>query len=321
MVKRVLIRFYFLLTLVLFSSIFQNSFASVPIIKEGFINVKGGKVWYRINGTGNKTPLLLLHGGPGSSSFNLDGLAELGNDRPIIFIDQLGCGRSTRITDTSLMTIENYVEQVAQIRKALHLKKFYLYGHSWGTMLGIDYYLKYPRAIKAIVFSSPCFSTKAWTNDADTLIASLPEAIQNAIRENEKNKTYSNEAYQKAVTIYYKNFVKRSEVAKSRSDSSSKYFGANVYEFMWGPSEFTATGNLLKYDRLKDLPTIKVPTLLMAGEYDEARPSTVKYFQSLISGSEFKMIPNAGHATIIDNKQETNLTLRTFLLKMDRLYK
>ena len=311
----------FLLIFISFCFTFQNCYASVPIIKEGFINVKGGKVWYRINGTGNKTPLLLLHGGPGSSSLNLDGLAELGNDRPIIFIDQLGCGRSTRITDTSLMTIQNYVEQVEAIRIALHLEQFYLYGHSWGTMLGIDYYLKYPKAIKAIVFSSPCFSTKAWTNDADTLIATLPEAIQNAIRVNEKNKTYTNEAYQKAVTLYYKHFVKRAEVEKSKSDSSSKFFGANVYEFMWGPSEFTATGNLLKYDRVKELSTIKVPTLLMAGEYDEARPSTVQYFQSLIPGAAFKMIANSGHATVIDNKEETIETLSTFLLKVDALNK
>lgn len=321
MEKRVLIRFQFLLILVSLCFIFQNSIASAPIIKEGFINVKGGKVWYRINGNGNKTPLLLLHGGPGSSSFYLDGLTELSNDRPIIFIDQLGCGRSSKITDTSLMTIQQYVEQLEQIRKALHLEQFYLYGHSWGTMLGIDYYLKYPKAIKAIIFSSPCFSTKAWTNDADTLIATLPKAVQNAIRVNEKNKTFSNEAYQKAVTIYYKNFVKRSEMSKSKQDSSKLFFGSNVYEFMWGPSEFTATGNLLKYDRLKDLPKIKVPTLLLAGEFDEARPSTVKYFQSLIPGAAFLMIPNSGHATMIDNKSVTNQTLRTFLLKMDALQK
>jgi proline iminopeptidase len=219
------------------------------------------------------------------------------------------------------MTIQQFVEQLEQVRKALHLDQFYLYGHSWGTMLGIDYYLKYPKAIKAIVFSSPCFSTKAWTNDADTLIASLPKAIQMDISVNEKNKTYNTTAYENAINIYYANFVKRTKVSQARQDSSKMFFGKNVYEFMWGPSEFTATGNLLNYDRVKDLPKVKVPTLLMAGEFDEARPSTVKYFQTLIPGSVFKMIPNAGHATIIDNKEETIQTLRQFLLKVDALHK
>ena len=98
--------------------------------KEGFVDVEGGKIWYRIDGEGDKTPLLLLHGGPGSSSYYLEPLKELSKDRPVIFIDQLGCGRSTRITDTTLMTIEKNVEQLEQVRKALKLERFYLYGHS-----------------------------------------------------------------------------------------------------------------------------------------------------------------------------------------------
>jgi proline iminopeptidase len=195
-----------LLILTFFYCLFISCTSDTSSPKEGFIDVKGGKVWYRINGTGSKPAILLLHGGPGSSSYGLENLKELSNDRPVIFIDQLGCGRSSRITDTSLMTIENYVEQLEQIRKALDLKDFHLYGHSWGTMLGIDYYIKYPTYIKSIIFSSPLFSTEMWTKDADTLIASLPDSIQTNIRVNEKNKTYDNPAYQEAVTVYYKKF-------------------------------------------------------------------------------------------------------------------
>jgi proline iminopeptidase len=217
------------------------------------------------------------------------------------------------------MTIENYVEQLEQIRTALNLEDFYLYGHSWGTMLGIDYYIKYPKHIKSIIFSSPLFSTEMWTKDADTLIASLPDSIQNNIRVNEKNKTYDNPAYQDAVTLYYKNFLRRTQRTKGQADTAKLFSGSNVYEFMWGPSEFTATGNLLKYDRLAFLPTIKVPTLLVAGEFDEARPSTIQHFQTMIPGSEFKMIKNAGHATMQDNKEEYLATLKAFLDKVDKL--
>ncbi len=307
------------LILTFFYSLLMSCSTSTTSPKEGFVEVKGGKVWYRINGTGTKPALLLLHGGPGSSSYGLENLKELSNDRPVIFIDQLGCGRSTRITDTSLMTIENYVEQLEQIRTALHLENFYLYGHSWGTMLGIDYYIKYPKHIKSIIFSSPLFSTEMWTKDADTLIASLPDSIQSHIRINEKNKTYNNPKYQDAVTLYYKNFLRRTERTKEQSDTSKLFSGSTVYEFMWGPSEFTATGNLLKYDRLAFLSNIKVPTLLVAGEFDEARPSTIQHFQTMIPGAEFKMIKNSGHATMQDNKVEYLATLKAFLDKVDKL--
>jgi proline iminopeptidase len=301
----------------LFTLFLMNACTTSTPPKEGFIEVEGGKIWYRIDGEGDKTPVLLLHGGPGSSSFNLEPLKELSQDRPVIFLDQLGCGRSTRITDTTLMTIEQNVEQLEQVRKALKLDKFYLYGHSWGTMLGMDYYVKYPKGIQGLIFSSPLFSTKIWTDDADTLIKTLPEATQKAIRESERLKDYANEAYKEAMKVYYKAYVRRSDKSKSQQDSAAKFFGENVYNFMWGPSEFTATGNLLNYNRLKDLPKITVPTLLTAGEYDEARPSSVRYYTSLIPGAQFKEIPQAAHSTMMDNPKEYIGILREFLRKMD----
>jgi proline iminopeptidase len=301
----------------LFTLFLMNACTTSTPTKEGFIEVEGGKIWYRIDGKGDKTPVLLLHGGPGSSSFNLEPLKELSQDRPVIFLDQLGCGRSTRITDTTLMTIEQNVEQLEQVRKALKLDKFYLYGHSWGTMLGMDYYVKYPKGIQGLIFSSPLFSTKIWTDDADTLIKTLPEATQKAIRESERLKDYANEAYKEAMKVYYKAYVRRSDKSKSQQDSAAKFFGENVYNFMWGPSEFTATGNLLNYNRLKDLPKITVPTLLTAGEFDEARPSSVRYYTSLIPGAQFKEIPQAAHSTMMDNPKEYIGVLREFLRKMD----
>lgn len=284
---------------------------------EGYINVTGGKVWYRIVGSGNKTPLLLLHGGPGSTSYYLNPLRELGKDRPVIFFDQLGCGRSDRITDTTLMTLENYTDEVEQVIKALGLNEFYLYGHSWGTTLALEYYLKFPEGIKAIVFSSPLFSTDLWIKDADTLIASLPDSIQQIIKISEENKTYSSADYQRATAFYYDHFLTRVVQHSADLDSTDKTFGENVYEFMWGPSEFKATGNLKNYDRVSSLQTIKLPVLLICGEYDEARPTTVKYFQSLIPNSKLVIIKNSGHVTISDNTKDNNKAIAGFLNKLD----
>jgi len=284
---------------------------------EGFIEVTGGKVWYRIYGEGNKTPIMILHGGPGSSSYGLTPLKALSKDRPVVFYDQLGCGRSTRITDTTLMTIDRYVEELEQVRKALNLKDFYLYGQSWGPALGLDYYLKYPKEVKALIFSSPLFSTKLWIKDADTLIATLPDSVQLIIRENEKNKTFDNAAYRSAVKLYYSKYLRRTERRKSQADSARMFSGTNVYEFMWGPSEFTATGNLLQYDRVDRLKEIVVPTLLLTGEFDEARPGTIMYFQSLIPGSEFTEIKDSGHATVHDNPDQTISRINEFLQKND----
>lgn len=285
---------------------------------EGFITVKGGKVWYKIVGEGVKTPILLLHGGPGVPSFYLNPLTALGKDRPVIFLDQLGCGRSDKITDTSLMTVENFVDQIKQIKDSLGLKDFYLYGQSWGTMLGTDFYLKYPEGIKAIIFSSPAISIPMWLSDADTLITTLPDTIQNSIRTNEQNKTYESPDYQNAILVYYQHFLARKLPWSSDIDSSFLLMGTNVYNFMGGPSEFTMTGTLKDYDRTNRLSEIKVPTLFITGEFDEARPSTVKYYQSLVPGAKFELIENAGHLTMQDNPEKNLKVITDFINGLEK---
>ncbi len=285
---------------------------------EGFAEVTGGKVWYKIVGEGDKTPLLLLHGGPGVPSYYLNPLAALSKDRPVIFIDQLGCGRSDRKIDTTLMTIENYVEQLEQIKIVLGLKEFYLYGHSWGTMLGTEYYYAYPDGIKALILSSSSISIPMWLRDADTLISTLPDSIQTAINTNERNGTYDSPEYQQAVLTYNQNFLARKLPWTADLDSTFAQINEEIYQFMWGPSEFTATGNLKDYDRTNKLSDIKIPTLFITGEFDEARPTTVQYYQSLVPNSRFVMIEDAAHLTMHDNPEKDIQTISSFLHDIER---
>jgi proline iminopeptidase len=280
---------------------------------QGYLEVNGGKIWYEVFGKGPEAPVLLLHGGPGGTSFGFEPLKELGYNGPIIFWEQLGSGRSDALTDTTLMTIENYVEQIEKLRNHLGLKDFVLYGHSWGTMLGMDYYLTYPDEVKAIIFSSPLFSTDLWISDADTLIATLPDSIQQVIRYHESTEDYEQPDYQEATRLYYSLYVTRKERPKVDRSHLNLNSGANVYLYMWGPSEFTSTGTLRNYDRLEYLSRISVPVLMMTGEYDEARPNTVAYYHSLVSGSDFKIIPDAAHSTLNDNKEETLKVVKEFL--------
>ncbi|MBL7703348.1 MAG: proline iminopeptidase-family hydrolase [Ferruginibacter sp.] len=280
---------------------------------EGYVTVKGGKIWYRILGKGKQTPILMLHGGPGGTSKSFYQFAPLGDDRPIIIFDQLGSGRSGYHTDTALLKVENFVEQVEALRLSLGLKDFYLHGHSWGTALALEYYLKYPKGIKAIVFNSPYFSTALWKADADTLISTLPDSIQLAIKTGERDHDYKSPAYKNANEVFYKNFGVRETKLTSELDTSTAKGNEFIYNYMWGPTEFTAAGTLINYDRVQSLKTITVPTLFITGEFDEARPPTVKYFQSLVANSRFVMIDGAGHGTMHDNRIQNLKAIKDFL--------
>ena len=296
------------------------SCTSTPYLSpgEGYVTIKEGKVWYRIVGQGDKTPLLLLHGGPGFPSYYLNPLKDLGKDRPVIFFDQLGCGRSARELDHSLMTSEKFVEELEQLRIALGIKDFYLYGHSWGTMLGVDYYLTYPEHVKAMILASPALSASRWSEDAEELIATLPDSIQAAIDANVANGTFDSPDYQHAVEVYYTNFVARKLPWDANIDSALTNANMELYEYMWGPSEFTATGTLKDYDRTGQLEEIKVPTLFVAGEYDEARPATVASYQSLVPDARFAIINDAAHLTMHDNPEQNNQVIADFLNDLEQ---
>lgn len=281
--------------------------------REGFVNVTGGKIWYRILGEGKGTPIMMLHGGPGGTSKSFYQLASLGNDRPVIIFDQLGSGRSGSNTDTNLLKVENFVEQVEALKTSLGLKEFYLYGHSWGTALALEFYLKYPDGIKAIIFNSPYFSTSMWKKDADTLISKLADTIQLAIKNGETSHDYESAAYKNANEVFSKNYGIRKIRLTSDLDTSTAKGSKFIYNYMWGPTEFTATGTLINYDRVQSLKTIKVPVLFITGEFDEARPATVQYFESLVPGSKFVMIDGAGHGTMHDNREQNIKAIKDFL--------
>jgi proline-specific peptidase len=102
--------------------------------QEGFIEVTGGRVWYRSVGEGG-IPLLCLHGGPGFTHYYLEPLELLADQRQVIFYDQLGCGNSDRPEDVTLWTVERFVDELVTVRQTLGLNRLHLFGSSWGGML------------------------------------------------------------------------------------------------------------------------------------------------------------------------------------------
>ena len=174
---------------------------------EGYVNVQGGRIWYRIVGSGTRTPLLLLHGGPGAPSYYLNPLAALADERPVIFYDQLGAGRSDKPTDVTLWHVERFVQELSELRRALGLKQVHILGHSWGTMLAVDYMVTKPAGVRSLILASPSLSIGRWLKDAETLKRTLPQSVQDAIARNEAAGSFDSPEYQSAMMDYYKRYL------------------------------------------------------------------------------------------------------------------
>jgi proline iminopeptidase len=284
---------------------------------EGYIDVEGGRVWYRIVGSGNETPLLLLHGGPGAPSYYLTPLEMVAEDRPVIFYDQLGAGRSDQPTDPTLWQIERFVNELAQVRKTLNLDEVHILGHSWGSMLAVDYMLTNPEGVQSLILASPALSVRRWSEDARRLIAGLPDSLQRVIEQHENAGTTNAPEYQDAVMEYYKRYLSISDPWSPDLETTFENFNTEIYGQMWGPSEFAATGSLSTYEREHVLPKLDLPVLFTTGRYDEATPETVAHFQNLVPNSRLVIFENSAHMTMLDETTAYVDTVRKFLNDVD----
>ncbi|MFD2043435.1 proline iminopeptidase-family hydrolase [Ornithinibacillus salinisoli] len=284
------------------------------LIREGFIDVTGGKVWYQIHDNNTNTiPVIVLHGGPGSSHWSLQGLKSLAEDRPVIFYDQLGCGKSDRPTDPSLWNIDRFVEELYQIKEALQLQEFHILGHSWGTTLAAAYYLSNPEGVESVIFSSPCLSSPMWAKDQERNRQELPIEVQQTLRKCEENGTTDSEEYKAATKVFNKHFVCRLDQKPDFLKEGAHYRNPEVYNMMWGPSEFHVTGNLKNFDCTQQLKMFSIPTLYTCGRYDEATPESTNYFSSQTPNSKIHVFENSAHMPYIEEPEEYLQVIRDFL--------
>lgn len=286
---------------------------------EGFIDVQGGKIWYEIAGAGQGTPLLLLHGGPGGTCRAFEPLRRLGHERPVIFYDQLGCGKSDRPDDTSLWNVARFGRELQQVRDALGLAQLHIFGHSWGTALAVEYMLSKPEGVGSLILASPLLSAQRWLQDTNRLKAELPEGIREIIDRHEEAGTTDSEEYQAATMEFYKRYLCRLNPWPPELEECFAGYGWDVYFTMWGPSEFHATGNLKDFDRTDRLKEIGVPTLFTAGRYDEATPQTVEWYQSLLPGSSLEIFANSAHMTMLEEPERFVQVIRNFLHSVERI--
>lgn len=263
--------------------------------KEGFIPVTGGNVWYQISGNGPGIPLLILHGGPGAKSSANDPLRQLGAERPVIHYDQLGCGKSDRPTDTELWTLERYVEELEQVIQALKLDEVHILGHSWGTMLASSYLFKKPKGVRSIIFSGPALDAQRWEQDQRNHLKKFPQEIQNTIEQSEQDETTDSAEYQQAMLAFYKKHMCRIDPWTQEMKEDLEAMNQQIYNFMWGASEFTVTGTLKNFNATERLHEIKIPTLFSCGRFDEATPESTEYYAGLIPGSEVRVFENSSH--------------------------
>ena len=288
--------------------------AAAPKVAEGRANVPGGTIWWKKFGDGPATPLLTLHGGPGAGHNYLLPMAALADERPVIVYDQLGCGKADSPPDEKLYTIQRSVDELDAVRKALGLERVHLYGHSWGSVLAIEYLCQGRGAgVEKLVLGGALASVPQAVAGMKRLIAALPDGGGKRMAELEAAGQTASKEYQDLVGLFYARHLCRADPTGHFAESGAVLAKSIAYRVMNGPNEFTITGVIRDWDRRADLGRIKLPTLITTGEYDEITLDCHETIRDGVAGSRLEIMKDASHATMAEKPAEYAALLRPFL--------
>ena len=259
--------------------------------------------------------LFLLNGGPGLPCDYLRDphIFLAGEGYRVVAFDQLGCGNSDRPDDPSLWNIARYVEEVETVRKALNLEKVHLLGQSWGGWLSIEYALTYPDAIQSLVLANTCGDLPHLTTELNRMRDALGSETVAMMLHHESMGTIDHPEYQAAITILNYRHVCRLKEWPSSLLASVNDWNMGPYGTMQGPNEFLYIGNLKNWNRIPDMPKLKMPTLIITGTHDEIGPACALRMHNALQNSKVIVFPNSSHVPFYEEPDDYFSALRNFL--------
>lgn len=292
-------------------------------IMEGYMPYLGYQTYYRIVGenTSGKAPLVLLHGGPGSTHNYFEVLDRLAEEdgRQLIMYDQIGCGESYVDNRPDLWNAKVWVDELIALREHLGIEECHLLGQSWGGMLLLDYVCNYkPEGIKSIILSSTLPASWMWGEEQARMIRFLPEHMQVAIAKATSTGDYDDPAYREAEEEY----MRRHCAGPVEEDAPEclkrpRRTGREAYVVGWGPNEFTPLGTLKDYDVTEQLKDIKQPALVINGGNDLCTPAIAKYMYDHIPNSQWELFRDCRHSCFVEDTDRYADVLKDWMNKCE----
>lgn len=224
--------------------------STTAVLNSGYASVNGLKIYYEIHGTGE--PLILLHGGLGSSDMFSEIMPLLSKKKQVIAVDLQAHGRTADISRP--LSYEAMADDVAALIHSLKIEKADVMGYSVGGEVALRTAIQHPEVVRKLVIVSATFSRDGW----------YPEIVAGM------TKMGADSAASMKQTPMYQLY---SHIAPTPEG--------------W-PVLHTKLGEMFRkdYDWSKDVPTITAPTLLVFGDADAVRTAHAVQFFELLGGGK-----------------------------------
>ncbi len=285
------------------------------------------QTWYRVSGdleAATKTPVVILHGGPGAThnyTLRMARLSERG--WPVIHYDQLGAGLSTHLPDkgADFWTVDLFLDELDNLLAGLDIVDgYHLIGQSWGGMLGAEHAIRQPAGLRSLVIADSPASMELWVAEANRLREDLPPEIQRVLLQHEEAETTDSPEYEEAEKEFYNRHVCRIVPNPPEVSASFENIAKDptVYHTMNGPSEFHVVGSLRDWSVVDQVSAITAPTLLVSGAYDEATPATMQPFMDGIPDVRWEIFPESSHMPHVEEEERFLSVVSDFLQNHER---
>lgn len=265
-------------------------------------------VWTKKVGDSPTVKALLLHGGPAATHEYLECFADFFPKMgwEVYLYDQLGSYHSDYPEDDTLWTLDRFIDEVEQVRKALGLDKdnFYLIGNSWGGILGMEYALQHQDKMKGLIVCNMMGSFDAYEEYNAQLRGQMRPSLIDSLKAYEDMGDFHNPVYVDIVNReFYNKHLCRLDVWPDPVVNSFAKLNQHVYELMQGPSEFVPGGRLKGWTVMDRLPQLRIPTLMVGAKYDTMDPEYKKKMAELVQNGSYLYCPNGSHLAMWDDQK------------------
>jgi proline iminopeptidase len=224
------------------------------------------------------TPVIVANGGPGLSHIYMiqnDVWTRLSKTRQIVFYDQRGTGKSTRVTSGASQEIDAQVADLEAIRAKFNFQKFDLVGDSYGGFLAMAYAAAHPERVGKLILSDS--AAPAMKN----IVRVLPQVFPDMMDRNPDPQEQLRNHFR---MLFY-------------SEEKRDAYLAGAKDLGYAPQVAAAVSRAIsKVDLTARLANFAFPTLVITGRYDmNVAPLTAWNIYKAIPGAKFVVFANSGH--------------------------
>jgi proline iminopeptidase len=286
---------------------------------ESRIKVDNTSLYVRVVGKG--PPVIVLHGGPDfDHSYLLPELDRLSDQFRLIYYDQRGRGKSAENVNPNDVTLLSDLDDLDRVRQHFGLKSAVLLGHSWGAVLALEYALRHPTRVSHIILMNPApISTADLTAFRKIYVEKLGADMdrQQTIKASSAYQAGDPDAVIARYRLHFKPSLARAEdyeklmvrmQAAFRSQGSEGIVKARAVE----DRLMLDTWQIPGYDLTPKIRSLRVPTLVIAGDHDFFPIEVVAHISDAIPNAQLVTMKNCGHFAYLECPAEVRKALVGF---------